>query len=620
MATKEDVPKNDSKTVQVTVVILYNGTYTGDTKTDPALEILEIVLLVIVFLISFVTNLFLLVTIASSYTLRRVPFNMLFSNLCAVFLLESLWNMIVAIIYVSMDTWKLGAVGCAFSSFMVQLVTLEVTFSVCLMCAEGMVSVWQPFRFQSYLTIKKQIVVIVTMWTAGILLCIPLLVKSMTSHLFPSRYNCASAGHDGFVHALFLTIWCYCLMIAIGFGCLLNLGIRQCKEYRIQKKKNAANYSNVFMQGDLWTEWVNFKLVAWLSLFYLLLELPYIIIHQAGALRTSPSECDNQNATLSSPVTECTPKYETVFTWFRFIYSFLFALLVFIMRKDIRAKFKALFSCCHGNVVRDNSAGPVVRHENKKPPKTNKKDSVMPLSLNTPVLYISPDGLCLRQLDPSSKVSNKNSKLNGNDQPKFVSYLCDLDSSYSTEDFTNGSQSSLNSETNFERRLSKESEITLPDMGTGSSDNRLSEIPMKDIQVIDLEPELEAKHPPPKKSVRFADTVTIFHTLSGSETPEWVVSTKKTANVRKRRGSRIPTRIRRTDSVSPWKKELNSTYRVNSPVIEPKVLKQIVNESKLGSGTRSNSLPRNNNLNNRNKMRRRSSMSPPQWKINKLSN
>ncbi|GBL87863.1 hypothetical protein AVEN_192039-1 [Araneus ventricosus] len=623
MATKDDVSKNDSKSVQVilyngTVVILYNGT--GDTKTDPALEILEIVLLVIVFLISFGTNLFLLVTIASSYTLRRVPFNMLFSNLCAVFLLESLWNMIVAITYVSMDTWKLGSVGCAFSSFMVQLVTLEVTFSVCLMCAEGMVSVWQPFRFQSYLTIKKQIVVIVTMWTAGILLCIPLLVKSMTSRLFPSRYNCASAGHDGFVHALFLTIWCYCLMVAIGFGCLLNLGIRQCKEYRIQKKKNAVNYSNVFMQGDLWTEWVNFKLVAWLSLFYLLFELPYIIIHQTGALRTYPDEGDAQNVTLFSPIKEDTPKYETVFTWFRYIYSCLFALLVFIMRKDIRAKFKALFSCCHGSVVRDNSAGPVARQENKKPLKTNKKDSVVPLSLNTPVLYISPDGLCLRQLDPSSKVTNKNSKTSGNDQPKFVSYLCDLDSSFSTEDFTNVSPTSLSSETNFERRLSKESEVTLPDMGSGSSDNRLSEIPMKDIQVTDLEPEPEPTHPPAKKSVRFADSVTIFHTLPGrNETPEWVVSTKKTANDHKRRGSRIPTRIRRNDSITPWKKELNSTYRVNSPIIEPKVLKQIVNESKLGSGMRANSLPRNN-LNNRNKMRRRSSMSPPQWKINKLSN
>ncbi|GIY21722.1 g_PROTEIN_RECEP_F1_2 domain-containing protein [Caerostris darwini] len=601
MATKEDVPKNDSKTVQVTVVIFYNGTYPAET--DPALEI---VLLVVVFLVSFGTNIFLLVTIASSYTLRKVPFNLLFSNLCVTFLLESVWNMTVALLYVSMDAWKLGHTGCAFSSFVVQLVTLEVTFCLCLMCAEGMLSVWQPFRFQTYLTIKKQIVVIVTMWTAGVLLCMPLLVKSMTSRMFPARYNCAPAGPDGFAHAIFLTIWCYSLMIIIGFGCLLNLGIRQYKEYKIQKKKNSIVYSNVFMQGDLWTEWVNFKLVAWLALFYLLFELPYIIVHQDSALKTHPEESPASNGTSSSPVIECTHKYEKVFTWLRFIYSCVFALLVFKMRKDIRQKLKELFHCCHRKGVRDNSAGLVVRQDIKK---STKKDSVVPLSLNTPVLYISPDGLCLRQLD-ANKYSNEHDK----NHPKFVSYLCDHDG---TEDSRSNSQNSFNSN----RRFSKESEATLPDMGSGSSYNGLSDIPMGDIPTSVLEPEIQLQPPPPKK-VRFADTLTIYHNVSPrNKTPEWVVSTQKIASVNKkttkRRGSKIPTRIRKTDNVTPWKNELNSTYKVNNPIIETQILRQIVNEVKRNSIYRSNSLSRNN-TNNRKKIRR-NSVSPPQWKINKLS-
>ncbi|GFS69202.1 g_PROTEIN_RECEP_F1_2 domain-containing protein [Trichonephila clavipes] len=283
-------------------------------------------------------------------------------------------------------------------------------------------------------------------------------------------------------------------MIVIGFGCLLNVGFQQYKEYRVQKKKNVVNFSNVFIQGDLWTEWVNLKLAAWLALFYLMLELPYIVVHQVSALKEYD---EDQNSTSSFST-----KYETVFTWFRYTYSCFFALSVFKMRKDIRLKFKALFNCCHSNTARENSAVPVVRQENKKTLKMNKKESLLPLSPNTPVLYISPDGLCLRQLDSSSILSDPF-------HPKFISYLCDVNSS--VEEAMNNSQSSFS----FNSELSKESEITLPEISL--SETRLSEVPQKDIETSVLEKESEAK----AKKVRFADTITIFHTLT--PTPEWIL-------------------------------------------------------------------------------------------------
>lgn len=195
MSIREDITANDTKTVQVTVVILYNGTYVVDSKKDPALQIVEIALLVVVLLISFGTNIFLLVTIASSYSLRRVPFNMLLANLSIVFLFESLFNVSVALLFLTTSAWSLGIAGCAISSFLGQLVTIEVTFSLCLLCAESMASVWQPFRFQSYLTVKKQWIAIVTMWASGVLLCVPLLLTSITSRIFASRYSCASGGN-----------------------------------------------------------------------------------------------------------------------------------------------------------------------------------------------------------------------------------------------------------------------------------------------------------------------------------------------------------------------------------------------------------------------------------------
>lgn len=420
------------------------------------------------------------------------------------------------------------------------------------------------------------------------------------------------SGSGGYAHGLFITICCYGLLILIGAGCLMNLGIRQCKEYRLQKK-NTGNYSDVFIQGDLWTEWVNFKLVSWLALFYLLLELPYIVVHQISTLKTYPSGASDTNSTVLSPLTEITPKSETAFTWFRYLYSCLFACMVFRMRKDIRHKFKALtHGCCNNSIVRDHSARPV-KQDVKKP--TSKKNSLVPLSLNTPVLYISPDGLCLRQLDPISKLSSQLKKNNNTSlHPKFISYFCDLDSTILSEDFSQSFSS------NSERRCSKESEVSLPDME--SSINQLSEeIPIKDMSTLMLEKELEVvdEPPMPKKSVRFAETLTIYRTLTPrfrTPTPEWVVNFRKMPS-RTRKVSRIP--VRKVDNMEPWKVEPNTTYRVNTLVKETNVNPAVVkSDQKLikGSGQKPVKIIKKNNF--QNKIVRKKLSSPPRWKINKL--
>lgn len=417
------------------------------------------------------------------------------------------------------------------------------------------------------------------------------------------------SGPGAYVHGLFLLVWCYGLLIFIGAGCLLYFGVQQWKEHRQQKKKNTTNYTDVFIQGDLWTEWVNFKLVSWLGLFYLIMELPYIVVHQISALRSYP--VDTGNATL--PMTVMTPRYETAFTWFRFIYSCVFTIVVFTMRKDIRHKFKALTQWCRGGVVREHSAAPVtVKPDTKKP---SKKNSLVPLSLNTPVLYISPDGLCLRQLAKKSKRSDVfTNKHQVGSQPKFVSYFCDLDNSISGEDFLVSSFSTSNSE----RRWSKESEVSLPQMET--SMNQLSEeIPMKDMSTLLMEPQI-AKPLKPKKAVRFVETLTIFRSLTPrSPTPEWVVNIKnnKELNIGKGRVSRIP--VRKVDNISPWKVELNSTYRVNTPVKRLQRNNVIASDSKLvfASGQKNKKARDKPKVQSR-LVRERNVSSPPRWKINKL--
>ena len=149
-------------------------------------------------------------------------------------------------------------------------------------------------------------------------------------------------------------------------------------------------------------------------------------------------------------------KHESVFTWFRYLYSCSFVCVVFKVRKDIRSKFRNLLPCCRSNVVRDQSPLPTVKPENKK--KEQRKDSLPPINLSTPVLYISPEGLCLRQLAPPSKAFlNYTQNTKTNKTPNFISYLCDVEPVSVTEDF---SENLIDSFSNASRRNSKESEIS----------------------------------------------------------------------------------------------------------------------------------------------------------------
>lgn len=178
----------------VLLVCKGNGTCILNPDPDPVLEIAKLVVLGILFLVSLCGNTFLLITITSSYTLRSESFNMLLANGCVMFLIETTVNISIALLYISTDKLDLGRTGCAISSFMIQIVTMEVTFMLSMMSLQIMIVMKNPYEFQSFWTSKKQIVAIVIFWAVGILLCLPLLLESIQSEVFLPRYGCAFTG------------------------------------------------------------------------------------------------------------------------------------------------------------------------------------------------------------------------------------------------------------------------------------------------------------------------------------------------------------------------------------------------------------------------------------------
>lgn len=187
-------PENGTQQVKLVVQVVVNGTLVGYQTPDPVLETAELVLLGVLFLVSLCGNTFLLVTITSSYTLRSENFNVLIANTCVIFLIETIVNIPIALLCMATDTWYLGNIGCAISSFTVQIVTMEVTFMHSMMSLQIMFVMKNPYEFQSFWTSKKQVIALVVLWVAGILLCLPLLLESVQSLVLLPRYGCAFTG------------------------------------------------------------------------------------------------------------------------------------------------------------------------------------------------------------------------------------------------------------------------------------------------------------------------------------------------------------------------------------------------------------------------------------------
>ncbi|XP_023214237.1 uncharacterized protein LOC111617143 [Centruroides sculpturatus] len=534
MTSSEDSGTTASPGIsKVTVVLLLNSSGDGSSSSrDPTGRYIVTTFLVLLFLVSFAANLLLLVTLSSSYGLRRVSLNWLLTNLCVVCLTECIFNMLISVYYVSIDAWKLGRTVCSLDAFSTQLATLQTTLGICILCLERWVASWRPEQFKRLLTVGKQSVAIVILWLAGCLLCVPVLARTIESRLFPDRYGCGVADEKSRTYAALMTAWCYALPVACMVSYLCYACYRTYRDKRVVRKKQEMNYSDLFFQQSyLWSEWSSHGLPVTIVTLYLFLYLPYVFVQQTGAIRCSYGV---QKSPDDLPDIERTSKLETTFTWFRYVFACLYPLAVFWFRKDIRRKSLAVFGCCRSNAVDDLSPPPVRPGGRRKRGALKKSAAV---NIATPVLFATDDGLHLRVLDLGACL-NLNAKVDDvpSARPRFVNYFCDVDEATAEE-----RETILCVEEEMDSGLSgcsTESTIsTIGDLYVGGKTPPVSTSPKRPSPVpflpkmgsvgSDTEENLnreidriieEVGSPPPesksKKCVRFAETITIFRPLS----------------------------------------------------------------------------------------------------------
>ncbi|XP_076308031.1 uncharacterized protein LOC143223668 [Tachypleus tridentatus] len=511
-----ELMRNNSSGKKVTIHLVL------PSRDLPALEqetLTSSIILALLFFIAISSNLSIIITFLSSYSLRRMTFNFVILNLSLCCLVECIFNMLLAVYYVTRTVWTLGITLCSVNAFFTCLSSIEFSFAIFFMCFQRWAALWTPLSFKRVLTRKKQTVAIVTLWAIGVALSLPILAGVIEVKVFPGRYSCSMADDEWLTYYLVLTICCYAVPLFISLICLVYLIVQNIQENRIAKRQRRnQSYTDLFFQQSfLWNEWVSTKLISIIVVLYLVCEIPFIFVQQRGQLCKCYNNTDLVLSTnVTKPLEVVTSDVDITVTWFRYIFPLLVPLVIYWQRKDFRRKFTAMFCFCKKGAVGEISARPIknkkLKTEASNKVKKNKEKVRDPTNLATPVLYATPEGLHLRLLDLTSE-TKKRVRLdhtigsNWTVEPHFISYLCDT--TWEDEGVEDAMEDEIDSTSPLTERRSSGSDISL-DMFEDAEEHPIAP---RDIAILSSIADTTICHKKPcktTKSVRFADTITIF--------------------------------------------------------------------------------------------------------------
>ena len=227
--------------------------------------------------------------------------------------------------------------------------------------------------------------------------------------------------------------------------------------------------------NQMWHEMKNIVLISTLTVLYILLLCPYIILTKSNQIyqhwapydlelyrnlstsyyeEESPADTAplapiarsedldvSTNLTLHDPgiwevpeIKEGTNDAETVFVWLRYIHCALVPLVILVLNKDIRQKAADLVLCCgraRSSSITPRPISALLHRQHMEHNRRNQKKKFKLCDYHVPVLFATQEGLFLRILDgelpsPSKEQEQEVNKNMWTVEPQFLTELCDL--------------------------------------------------------------------------------------------------------------------------------------------------------------------------------------------------
>lgn len=358
----------------------------------------------LVFLVAFLLNIMVVVTVATSFTLKRLLYCHLLINICMASIIDCCLNLSVAVAYILSAPWRFGYGVCYFNGYTINMMNSVMAFAVLLLAVDRLAA---AKKYSSYLNMPKyklRIVICFT-WLVAFLLASPLVCGFITSMPYRKRYSCSVADpiDDYYLIAHLVLIVCVPTIVMVVLGCVTSMTFH--KERRKQKKVKGNNtvgyFDQILMTPYFRNEFHPAMLVSCVVIAYLLLWLPFTALttitpmfNQDWAINETADEVggifdslgglsnkfkftramvdesqlralnstgnmtnmtpDMSNLTMTDyfiPEIDDTSVFDTVAIWFHFLFHLFVPILIFVVLRDVRAKCEALVMWCRPNSV-----------------------------------------------------------------------------------------------------------------------------------------------------------------------------------------------------------------------------------------------------------------------------
>ncbi|XP_069947615.1 uncharacterized protein [Cherax quadricarinatus] len=360
----------------------------------------------LIFLIAFILNLMVVVTVCTSYTLKRFLYCHLLINLSLACMIDCFLNLSVSIGYVFTAPWRFGYGVSHFNSFTMNMMNSEMAFSVILLAFDRLAA---AKKYTVYLNAEKSKlgVVIFTTWVVSFLMASPLVCGYIHSMPYRNRYSCSIADpyDDYYLIVPLVVVVCAPTIIMVVLVCITSVIFHRERknQKRLKNNQTVGYFDQILMTPYFKNEFypavfanctVILYLVFWLPFTALNIINPMITKHWANETTNDTSNKDfkvfsgwgatnftmtkamldettlraiNKTNTSAShistdmsnitvdhsfiPEVTDTPVFDTVAVWFRYIFIVLVPILVFVILSEVRAKCEALIMCCRPNSV-----------------------------------------------------------------------------------------------------------------------------------------------------------------------------------------------------------------------------------------------------------------------------
>ncbi|KAH9500091.1 hypothetical protein Btru_076583 [Bulinus truncatus] len=372
-----------------------------------ASRIPRVVLLIVIFIVSFFGSLFIVAAFVHNVKLRRVQ-NIFIANICALCIADCVMNMSLVLGALIQNEWTYGDFLCKMNNFSIHLVTTEVLLMMMLLAVHHYLALRLPVRYEVWLTSRRLFAVLIYTWLHGLSFTVPILTDVVQTDFHPGLCLCTIArkSSEGFLYTSLL--FCYVApFIVLLFFQILNLTLARQLNSTVLTQKASQCYSqiiNEYISASSNQKVSHYSL--FISIIWLILEIPFIV---TSYLKFYESPSDSTEEMYPWQL------YAT-FIWMRFSFSSIFPLATFFCNREIWQSVKEWIMCRRNNAVSSidvsgtSSTIMDLSHKSEKitSPKYLTGNEVIKTSktFNVPILFATPSGIRVADSSSHSSVDN----------------------------------------------------------------------------------------------------------------------------------------------------------------------------------------------------------------------